>query len=94
MNDKITIFEAFAEFHKNNPRVDKYFKRFTKDALRAGHKNYGAKSIMERVRWETNIKTKGEKFKINNNYTCYYARLFEKDFPKHKGFFRKRKLKS
>ena len=81
---------AFWRFHQDNPRVYEMFKRFTFRAIRAGFTHYSAKSICERMRWHTDIETRDEEFRLNNNYTAYYARLFMEDHPQHDGFFRKR----
>ena len=48
---------------------------------------------MHRVRWETGIETKGDEYKVNNNYISAYARMFERVYPEHQGFFRKRSSK-
>jgi hypothetical protein len=34
-----------------------------------------------------------DQFKVNNNYSADYARLFEKDFPQYAGIFMKRLMK-
>ena len=73
-----------------NPGIYALFVKFTMLTIKAGKKHFGAKAIMERVRWETMEQGKGM-FKINNNYTAYYARLFEEKNPEHKGYFLKRK---
>ncbi|RDY58474.1 hypothetical protein [Flagellimonas nanhaiensis] len=83
----------FYSFHSKYPNVYKMFKKLTFKAIKRGFKNYGAKGVMELVRWHTAGPTKEDGFKINNNYTSYYVRLFEKEHPEHIGFFRKRKIK-
>lgn len=37
---------------------------------------------------------KNQQFKLNNNYSSFYARAYMKKFPRHDGFFRTRKRKS
>ena len=61
--------------------------------IRAGRQYYGAKAIFETMRYNSIIGGNGD-FKINNNYVSRYARLFERMNPSHKGFFRKRGLRS
>jgi len=90
---------AFREFHEANPDVWRLFVRFTFDVIRRGFKHYSSKSIFERIRWHTDIETviqTGEikDFKLNNNYTAAYARLFGQTYPEHAGFFRLRKRTS
>ncbi len=81
----------FWHYHKDNPHVYEMFKRFTFQATRIKN-HYSADAILHRMRWFTEIETHGDIFKINNNYAAYYGRLFMKDFPQHKGFFRTRVL--
>ena len=89
-----SIKRAWWRWHKMNPHVYELFKRFTLDVIRRGHRNYSSKAIFERIRWHTEIETTGEEFKMSNNYTPYYARLFMHDFPEHKEFFRTKVLRS
>lgn len=84
----------FEDFHRDNPLVYDLFKRFALRAIRSGYEHFSAKTIIERIRWETNIETSDPDFKINNNYTSRYSRLFQKDFPRYSGFFRDRELVS
>jgi hypothetical protein len=82
--------EAFKEFHANNPQVYELFRRFTFQAIDAGRRDFGAKAVVERIRWSTMVETKGDIFKINNNYTSWYARMFMNDHPEHYGLFQTR----
>jgi hypothetical protein len=87
----LSIKQKWWMYHKENPDVYKLFKRFTFDAIARGHDNYSSKAVFERIRWHTEIETSGE-FKMSNNYTPYYARLFMWEFPEHQGFFRTQTL--
>lgn len=89
-----SIKKQWWRWHRANPHVYELFKRFTFDVIRRGHKHYSSKAIFERIRWHTDIETMGEEFKMSNNYTPYYARLFMKDFPDHADFFRTKTLRS
>lgn len=80
-------------YHKQNPEVYELFKRYTFQLIRAGHNHYSAKGVFERIRWHSDVETAGEPFKISNNYTPYYARLFMTEFKRHDGFFRIKELK-
>jgi len=84
--------EKWWEYHKKNPQVYELFEMYTFEVIRRGFKNYGAKGVMERIRWHTDIETTGERFKISNNHTAYYARLFEHNHPQFEGFFRKKDI--
>ena len=83
--------DKFCAYHEENPHI---YESFKSHALRAiGTKqNFGAKAIFEIIRWNSAI-SGNDGFKVNNNYTSFYARLFELEHPQHEGFFRKRKSK-
>lgn len=80
-------------WHKANPHIYELFERFTKEAMSHGHKKLSAWLIVNRIRWETSVVTKGDYFKISNDFIAYYARLFMHYNPEHKGFFRTKTLK-
>ena len=77
----MSIQENFLRFHKENPHVYEMFKRFAFDAIEAKLKTLSANFIFERIRWETDVVTKGDQFKLNNNYRAYYARMFMDQYP-------------
>ena len=87
------IEEKFEVYHEQNPQVYGLFIKFTKQAKQSGIKNYSSKSVFERMRWHVDIETVGEVFKLNNNYTAYYARKMMQDYPEFSDFFRIRELK-
>ena len=61
-------------------------------AVEAGHKKCSAWLIVNRIRWETTIVTKGTDFKISNDFIALYARLFHVRYPEHEGFFKIKKM--
>lgn len=63
------------------------FERFSLEMWRAGRSHYGAKGVMERVRWET-VAGGGDPFKISNDHVAFYARRFMRDHPEVGSFFR------
>lgn len=85
--------EAFNAYHRQNPHIFDLFYYYAKVMRDAGRKQYGAKSIMERVRWHCEIENTGSEFKISNSFTAYYPRLVEAHDPSFKGFFVKKQLK-
>jgi len=92
--DQLTLFETkWTKYHKENPQVWEKFKEFTLRTIEKGFTHYGSKGIFELIRWHTGT-TGNDGFKVNNNYTPFYVRLFERTYPQHKGFFRKRKSKA
>jgi len=89
---KTPTTKQFLKFHPKNPKVYELFKKFTFEAIAAGHKNLSAYLIVNRIRWETNVVTTDKNFKIDNNLIPYYARVFANEYPEHKGFFRTKPL--
>ena len=82
----------FREFDRTNPHV---WEKFVELALRAvdrGFTHYGAKTIVEIIRYHYDMRTTGERFRINNNFPAYYARKFHRLFPHLDGFFKTRRV--
>lgn len=79
----------FEMYHHDNPLVYEMFEKFTFMAISSGRKYFSARAIIERIRWSTQIEDKSVTFKVSDHPMPYYARLFEKNHPQHKGFFRK-----
>lgn len=90
------IEEAAVKFHRENPKVWKYFVRFTFEVIHRGFRHYSAKGVFERIRWETDEADVDGKstFKLNNNYSAFFARWFMDTYPEHDGFFRLRAMPS
>jgi hypothetical protein len=88
--------EQTAAFHKQHPEVWNMFVKFTFQMIDRGYKNYSAQhGIFARIRWEHDSGGDGVTvFKLNNNYSAFYARRFMKMYPEHEGFFRTRKQTS
>ena len=86
--------KEFEAFHTNNLHVYELFKKYTLQVIASGFNHYSARTIIHRIRWHTSIDTDDpEGFKINNNHSPYYSRMFVTEFPRHTGFFRDRKIK-
>jgi hypothetical protein len=95
MNRQDEMREQVAEFHRQHPEVWRLFVRFTFQMIERGYRNYSAKAIFERIRWEKDAGGDGVTcFKLNNNYTAFYARRFARAHPEHAEFFRTREQPS
>ena len=77
----------FWDWHKANPMVWIYFERFALEAVKHGRKKISHWLIINRIRWEVNIVTTGEDFKISNDYIAFYARLWRALHPDYKDLF-------
>ena len=88
---------AFWKFHNDNPVIYELFKKFTGQAIARGYINFGAQTVIERIRWETNVatttQTGSDPLKICNDHAAYYARLWMHDHPMWPNFFRTRVLR-
>ena len=81
----------FRKFHAENPHVYVLLVTYAHQVRAAGFQHYGMKSLFERVRWHLDFETADQDgFKLNNNYTAYYARLIDEREPLLRGFFRMR----
>jgi len=75
-------------FHRQHPMVWRLFCQFTEELIYRGFEHYSAKGVFERIRWETAEADSGlNEFKLNNNYSAFYARAFMRCYPEHDGFF-------
>lgn len=93
LNIDSELWDEFCAYHQANPLIWKLFQRFAEE-IRAKRTRYGAKSLMERIRWEIDLATPAAlEFKINNNYTSLYARMLAHKFPdRFSDFFEFREL--
>lgn len=85
-SDKLTP----EEYDRLNPDVWRMFVKYTMRMIRKGQEHYGAKAIFEIIRYHSIVRAKGT-YKVNNNYTAYYARKFHRVFPMYDGFFETRR---
>ena len=81
------VLTRFKQWHSENPEVYKEFNRLARKMISTGRKKYGAEIIINQIRWERDLKTKGDVFKINNDFKPILARLFIYNNPQYEGFF-------
>ena len=82
----------FMYFHLNNPHIYQHLVELTHKRMDAGHKRGSIKQMFEVLRWEYDLTTTDNKFKLNNNYTAWYSRLLMDHIPRFNDFFELRKL--
>lgn len=87
-NEMSYNFRRFQIYDKANPEVWQMFEFFALEAAKST-KRYSSRAIFHRIRWETMVSGDGE-FKINNNWSKYYALKFMAAHPQHSGFFQTR----
>lgn len=95
-DDKLASYldRKFADYDRENPQVYALFKKFAILIRKSGRSSYGAKSIMERIRWEMDLKNELYSFKINNNFTSRYVRKLILDDNSFGAFFQTRRIRS
>lgn len=85
---------AFENYHARNPKIYEAFKKITFEALERKFTRLSSDFIFHIIRWTTDVSAEGERFKISNNMTPFYARKFMQDFPEYAGFFRTKASKA
>ena len=85
--------QKFRKFNFNNPLIYQTFSTYSWDAAKAGHKVFSHWLIMNRIRWDSLLKTDGEKYKIPNEFIAFYARMFMIKHPQLGTFFKIKRMK-
>jgi hypothetical protein len=85
--------EKFWAFHEANPQVMANLERLARREIAAGEKCLSMKELWETLR-KTYRRTSGGAFKLNNNYTAYYAREIVRLHPQWAPLFSMRAVKA
>jgi hypothetical protein len=86
--------KKFLDFHEKNPQVYKVLLMLAREAVRRGRTKIGMKMLYERARWEFFLGTAGDdEYKLNNNYTAFYARLIMRENQDLRDVFETRQQK-
>jgi hypothetical protein len=72
---------AFRAFHAENPDVFEELVGLVRHAYNQGRPRIGMGMLFEVLRWNRIAGTRGEEFKLNNNYRAYYTRLITLTHP-------------
>lgn len=89
-----TSEEDFRAFHEANPQVYRAIREIALDLKKRNVRKAGMKAIFERLRWIYRLQTQGEEYRLNNNYTAFYARMLMDREPELDGFFEVRRLRT
>lgn len=79
--------QEFLDFHRSNPQVYEGLRRLALQLKRRGRRQYGIKSLIEALRWHQAMETTDPDYKLNNNWSSFYARLLMESEPELDGFF-------
>lgn len=94
-DNKKTIERQFWEFHQANPRVYRKIVNLCREVKGAGHSHFSMDCVFHRLRWYMTVEVKSkEPFKLNNNFTSFYARLVARQEPDLVEFFEFRALRA
>jgi hypothetical protein len=84
--------QAFEDYDQANPHIWTLFVNFS-HVIRVHHSHFSADAVLHRIRWEvatTTTEYEAGNYKINNNYSAFYARKLMDADPSFVGFFRTR----
>ena len=90
----MTVQERFELFHKANPHVVVALEQLTRQYLASGRQRIGIAVLFERLRWEYDLRTSGDAFKLNNDFRSRYVRLIQDRRPEWAEVFRTRELRT
>lgn len=89
-----TIQERFEAFNRANPHVYEALRTLTFEMRQRGVPRYSIKGLFEQLRWLYALQTKGEEYKLSNDFTSRYVRLLIDRNPSLVGFFTTRELRA
>lgn len=87
------LFQKFLRFHEKNPNLWIRFRALSFEVKATKRKRYSAWTIINVLRWEHDVRTQGDVFKISNDFIALYARLMIATYPEFDGFFEIKKMK-
>jgi hypothetical protein len=82
----------YAKWFRNNRAIYRAFEAAAAQLITAGRTTYGARSILEKIRFDSSLREHGGDFKINNNLCGLLSRHFQVANPHHGGFFKERSM--
>jgi len=83
----------FREYHRERPEIYRAFCKYALQMAGSGRSRYGAKGVMERIRWDQAIQYPGDDFKISNSFISMYARVAMVHYPQLDGLFQTKKVR-
>lgn len=90
----LTLREQFEAWHTANPAVYDAIVRIARDLRARGFERCSIALIYERLRWLHAIATRGDWYRLNQNWRSFYARLVMQREPDLAGFFEIRRLRA
>jgi hypothetical protein len=81
-------------FHANNPQVYRLIREYARRLKTAGRARYSIKTIWSVLRWQSDVQTDGQHFKLDDRYYSRYSRLVMEQETDLAGFFNTRELRT
>lgn len=85
-----TPAERFASFHERNPQVFRAIVEVTRQKKRMGKTYVSMRGIFELLRETHSLQVRGDRYRLNNDYTSFYSRLIADVHPELGVLFRRR----
>ena len=92
--DGETIQQRFESFHALNPWVARQLERMTADCAEQGFRHIGIGMLFEVLRYRYGAATRGDVFRLNNNFRSRYVRLLIEEHPEWTHLFEVRALRA
>lgn len=87
--------DEFKAYLPDNLHVFEAFEREALKVIARGWKHYSARTILHVLRHHSALAEHGgEGWKLNNNHSPYFARLFDLLYPQHVGLWEMRETKA
>ncbi|WP_327356307.1 hypothetical protein [Streptomyces sp. NBC_01304] len=90
----VSIQERFESFHQLNPWILEQLEKLTADCAERGLRRIGIGMLFEVLRWQYGRATRGEPFKLNNDFRSRYVRMLLSRHPEWLLLFETRELRT
>ncbi|MFI6469816.1 hypothetical protein ACIBL5_06060 [Streptomyces sp. NPDC050516] len=92
--DGLSIQERFEVFHQLNPWILEQLEVLTFDCVDRGLKRVGIGMLFEVLRWQYGRATRGEPWRLNNDFRSRYVRELLNLHPEWSALFEIRKIRT
>lgn len=87
--------KAFLKYHMRNGWVYREFERICFELIERGYLRYQPNAIINAIRVRKDREAAPtplghSTFHFSNTHSPFYARMFQKDYPEHRSFFKTR----
>jgi hypothetical protein len=89
-----SIQQRFEEFNALNPWALRHLEALTEDCVAKGFGRVGIGMLFELLRWRYGQATRGDAFRLNNNFRSRYVRLLIDRHPEWAPLFETRALRA